>query len=62
MGEPKRKPDATGDGKRDVLRNDRDLEPVSTDALQTAWAQWVAQGPQGPIEDEDDDSTSDPAW
>lgn len=29
---------------------------VSKDELREAWTTWVERGPQGPIEDEDDDA------
>jgi hypothetical protein len=32
---------------------------ASKDELRDAWTTWVARGPQGPIEDEDDDAS---AW
>jgi hypothetical protein len=39
-----------------VLLASLDEGGASADELRDAWTGWVAEGPQGPIEDEDDEA------
>ena len=43
-----------------LLLDSLDEGGVPAEELRGAWADWLAQGPQGPLEDEDDDEAG--AW
>jgi hypothetical protein len=42
-----------------VLLDSLDEANTSAEQLREAWKDWLARGPQGPIEDEDDEAS---AW